>query len=111
LGEEEESLGEEEESLGKEEESLGDEEEVILKQSREYAESKGFALNPDQRMLGLVIAGLAKNLKEKGKAYCPCRLLTGNEQEDAKNVCPCIFHLKELEEDGHCKCRLFFRKE
>ena len=85
--------------------------EKVLKQSQTYAEEKGFALNPDEKMLGIVIQSLAKNLKEKGKAYCPCRALTGNEAEDSKNVCPCAFHLQEIEEEGHCRCRLFFRKE
>ncbi len=82
----------------------------LLDQSREYAKRKGFVLNPNEQMLNAVIAGLAKNIKEKGKAFCPCRVNIGNEKEDAKNVCPCVFHTKEIEKDGYCKCRLFFKK-
>lgn len=85
-------------------------EQEILKSSKSYAESKGFKLNPDEKMLGLVIKGLASNKKEKGEFYCPCRAITGNREEDLKNVCPCAFHLEEIEKDGHCKCRLFYRK-
>jgi len=81
-----------------------------MKNSLDYAKSKGFALNPDKKVLTLVIAGLAKNEKDKGKPYCPCRALTGNPEEDSKNVCPCAFHLDEIERDGHCKCSLFFKK-
>ena len=85
-------------------------EQEILDNSKSYAESKGFKLNPDEKILGLVIKGLARNQREKGKAHCPCRAITGNEEEDAKNICPCVFHLDELEKDGYCKCRLFYRK-
>lgn len=89
---------------------LNEVEQKILKNSKTYAESKGFALNPDEGILSAVIKALAKNQEEKGKPYCPCRALTGSEEEDAKNVCPCAFHLEEIEKDGHCKCRLFFKK-
>ena len=85
-------------------------EETVLERSKAYAKRKGFSLNPDKKVLAAVIAALAKNEKEKGKPYCPCRALTGRE-EDRKNVCPCAFHLKEIEEDGHCRCQLFFGKE
>ncbi len=88
---------------------LNDLEQKILENSKTYAEAKGFALNSDEKILNAVIAGLAKNARQHGKPYCPCRALTGSEEEDAKNVCPCAFHLEEIEKDGHCKCRLFFK--
>jgi len=87
---------------------LADLDEKILQQSKEYAESKGFSLNNNERVLKAVISGLARNQAEKGKPFCPCRANTGNEKEDAKNVCPCAFHLDEIKQDGHCKCLLFF---
>jgi ferredoxin-thioredoxin reductase catalytic subunit len=83
----------------------------FLETSRQYAEENGFALNPDEKILGLVIAALEKNIREKGKPYCPCRPLVGNREEDDKKVCPCAWHLAEIEQDGHCKCRLFFSRE
>lgn len=85
-------------------------EKEILASSEKYAKAKGFALNSDKKILGMVIASLAKNKKEKGFAYCPCRALAGNKQEDAKNICPCAFHLGEIASDGHCRCKLFFAK-
>ncbi len=60
----------------------------ILASSKRYAEAKGFALNSDEKILNAVIAGLAKNARQHGKPYCPCRALSGNEEEDTKNVCP-----------------------
>ena len=85
-------------------------EERILQDSKRYADEKRFSLNPDEKILKAVISGLARNTKEKGKPYCPCRALTGNKEEDLKNVCPCAYHLEEIERDGHCKCRLFFKE-
>lgn len=82
----------------------------VLQDSKRYADEKHFSLNKDEKILKAVISGLAKNKEEKGKPYCPCRALTGDKEEDLKNVCPCAFHLEEIERDGHCKCRLFFRK-
>jgi len=86
-------------------------EEKNLKKSIAYAKSKGFSINPDQKMLKQIISGLARNEKEKGKAYCPCRAITGNEEEDKKIICPCIYHLDEIKQDGYCKCRLFFEEK
>lgn len=85
-------------------------EKKVLERSAKYAKIKGFALNSDEKVLGLVISALARNEMEKGFAYCPCRALTGNKKEDAKNICPCAFHLDELAKDGHCLCKLFFSK-
>jgi ferredoxin-thioredoxin reductase catalytic subunit len=83
----------------------------VLERSEKYAKMKGFALNGDEKVLGLVVAGLARNERENGFAYCPCRALTGDKKADAKNICPCSFHLDEIAKDGHCRCRLFFSKK
>jgi len=85
-------------------------EQEIMENSRKYAESRGFALNQDEKILSAVIKALARNQEEKGKPYCPCRALTGNKEEDDKSVCPCTYHLEEIATDGHCKCKLFFGK-
>ena len=85
-------------------------EKQILESSKAYAEAKGLALNKDEKVLGLVISGLATNQKNNGKPYCPCRPLEGNRQKDDKKVCPCFWHLGEVKQDGHCKCRLFYAK-
>lgn len=83
-------------------------EKEILSTSQEYAKKRGFSLNESKKILGAVIKGLAKNREKYGKAYCPCRAITGNSEEDKKNICPCIYHLDEIKKDGHCKCQLFF---
>lgn len=73
-----------------------------------YAEKAGYALNPDEEELEMVLDGLVQNKREHGRQYCPCRLVTGDEEKDQPKICPCEWHEEEIEEDGHCHCRLFF---
>jgi len=92
-----------------EEENKKMEKEELKKQMQEYADSKGYKLNPDEKMLDMVLAGLLKNKEMKGEIYCPCRVNQGDKEKDKVNICPCVFHPGEIIQDGHCKCRLFFR--
>ena len=82
----------------------------ILEEKRRYAAQHGYRLNPDKRVLNFVITGLARNLQEKKLEYCPCRPLSGNPQKDKKKICPCFWHKEEIEKQGFCHCRLFFKK-
>jgi ferredoxin-thioredoxin reductase catalytic subunit len=56
------------------------------------------------------LRGLARNKVRVGAAYCPCRLRSGDPEKDRIIICPCIYHEKEIEEQGACHCRLFFKK-
>ncbi len=86
-------------------------EEKILKISEEYAKKEGFILNKDKKHMNLIISALSKNQEKYGYQFCPCRVVTGDFEEDRKIVCPCIYHKDEIKQDGHCKCKLFFKKE
>jgi ferredoxin-thioredoxin reductase catalytic subunit len=81
--------------------------EEIIKNYSDYARQNGFQLNPDEKTVERVINGLLKNEKEKGRRYCPCRRLSGNQGEDLKKVCPCAYHKDEIVQDGRCYCGLF----
>lgn len=85
--------------------------EQIYEWARKYAKKKKYRLNPDKENLDTVINGLAKNKEEYGNRYCPCRIVTGNEEENRKIICPCIYHKEEIENDGMCHCELFFKKD
>ncbi|WP_440951898.1 ferredoxin-thioredoxin reductase catalytic domain-containing protein [Methanococcoides sp. FTZ1] len=74
-----------------------------------YAERKGYKLNPDKETVDSVIEGVAENIEEYGKRYCPCRFVSGDPEEDKKIICPCIYIEDEIENDGMCHCELFFR--
>ena len=76
----------------------------------EYADKKGYVLNPDTKHLETILKGLARLKTKYGEEYCPCRVRSGDKEKDKVNICPCAFHGKEIEEDGCCHCQLFFRK-
>ncbi|MHC4886069.1 MAG: ferredoxin-thioredoxin reductase catalytic domain-containing protein [Planctomycetota bacterium] len=70
-----------------------------------------YALNPDEKVLNTVLNGLATREEKTGKRYCPCRLMTGNEEADRKIICPCEYHVEELEQKGICHCQLLVKRE
>lgn len=88
-----------------------DMEEAIRRWVAAYAGRHGLKVNPDQRVLDVVIRGLARNCKRFGKPYCPCRLRTGDKEKDREIECPCVFHQEEIDTVGHCHCNLFFSDE
>lgn len=83
--------------------------EKLIKAYEEYAESKGFKLNPNRKVVEGVIGGLMARKDSFGEQYCPCRRITGDKEEDKKIICPCIYHEDEIEKDGHCFCNLFVK--
>ena len=83
-----------------------------LKRSLEkYAEEQGFVLQPDEKRLDFILAGLLRNEENHGFRYCPCRRVTGNKEKDKKIICPCIYHKDEVKNDGHCTCFLFLKSK
>lgn len=71
---------------------------VTLKFLQQYADERGWELNPVGTHVDRIIAMLNSS---GGK--CPCR--------SSKVQCPCPFAADEIEEHGHCTCRLFYRKQ
>jgi ferredoxin-thioredoxin reductase catalytic subunit len=65
------------------------------------------ALQPDDSTRRHVLRGLARNLIEHSRAYCPCRNVTGDPDADRVNICPCRTHKEEIARDGECECGLF----
>jgi ferredoxin-thioredoxin reductase catalytic subunit len=83
--------------------------EELKKQFKEYAESNGFHLNPDEKTVERIINGLLGNKEKHGEIYCPCRRVTGNKEEDSQKICPCFWHKDEIAKDGHCFCNLYVK--
>ena len=79
----------------------------LVEEYEKYAKEKGFRLNPDKETVEKIIKGLLENERKYGKRYCPCRRVTGDPEKDDKIVCLCSYHLREIEEIGHCLCNLF----
>ncbi len=86
-----------------------DEKEQMKKTYAKYAESQGFKLNPNDKIVEGLCNGLLANEKKHGARYCPCRMVTGNKEVDKKIICPCIYHKDEINEMGHCHCNLFVK--
>ncbi|MHC4883826.1 MAG: ferredoxin-thioredoxin reductase catalytic domain-containing protein [Planctomycetota bacterium] len=76
----------------------------------ELATQKGYRLNPDSEAADRVIKGLLMRYQSKGELYCPCRLLTNDEEQNRKIICPCEYHEEEIEEKGICHCNLLAAK-
>ena len=85
--------------------------EELIKQYEEYAQKNGFRLNPGKGIVERLVKGLLENEKKYGARYCPCRRIAANKEEDRPKICPCQFMRNEIEEQGHCLCGLFFRKD
>jgi len=91
--------------------AIARERDVIRRRVMRYVGESGLKLQPDAKKLDLLLTGLARRKVRKGDFYCPCRVLTGLAEEDRKAVCPCDYHLKEIAEEGCCKCELFFKPD
>lgn len=76
-----------------------------------YLARSPYRLNPDPVTVEHVLSGLARNLLDHGRAYCPCREVTGDPQQDRKNICPCPQHPADIARDGFCECGIFVSPE
>lgn len=83
--------------------------EEILEWAKSYARENGWKINPDEKQLGAVVKGLARNTLKFGERYCPCRIRSGDSEKDKEIICPCIYHRDEIETDGNCHCHLFYK--
>jgi len=81
----------------------------LIKKYEEYAKENGFQLNPDKEIVNRIVKSLLDREKSLGERYCPCRKVSGDKEEDKKIICPCVYHKEEIEKDGYCHCRLFFK--
>lgn len=76
-----------------------------------YVARGRYRLNPDAVTVEHVVAGLARNLARYGRAYCPCREVTGDPARDRANLCPCPQHPADIARDGECECGIFVAAE
>jgi len=81
----------------------------IRKWAEKYAGDNGWEVNNEEKQLNAVIRGLARNTLKFGEQYCPCRIRSGDREKDKEIICPCIYHKDEIENDGNCHCRFFFK--
>ena len=82
----------------------------LKKAAKKYADSVGISLNPNDKIVDGIVAGLLKNKEKKGEIYCPCRRVIGDKEKDKEIICPCVFGRGEVELQGHSHCNLFVKK-
>jgi len=78
---------------------------------RRYVARGPYRLNPDSVTVEHVLSGLTRNLVQHGRAYCPCREVTGDPQRDRSNICPCPQHRADIARDGFCECGIFVNQD
>jgi ferredoxin-thioredoxin reductase catalytic subunit len=78
---------------------------------RRYLSQGRYVLNPDPVTVEHVMAGLARNLVQHGRWYCPCREVVGDPELDRKNICPCPQHHADIAREGACECGIFVSHE
>lgn len=82
----------------------------ILRNMKKYADMKGYKINPDKKLVDIIIKGLARNYRKYKAFYCPCRRVTDDPSKDRLIICPCTYHEEEIMRDGRCHCSLFVSK-
>jgi ferredoxin-thioredoxin reductase catalytic subunit len=85
--------------------------ERVERMVRRYLERGPYCLNPDSATVEHVVVGLVRNLVTAGRAYCPCREVTGDAVKDRANICPCPQHRADIARDGFCECGIFVSAE
>ena len=70
--------------------------------SERYVERGPYQFFPLADAVDSVQRGLAKNLVNRGRLYCPCQVLNGDPGEDRKKICPCERHHEDIARDGFC---------
>ena len=82
----------------------------MLRSVRRYSRASGFMIQPNKKILTVLLRGLLKNIEKYGFRYCPCRKPTKNTEKNKKIICPCAYHKDEIKQDGYCKCLLYYKK-
>lgn len=74
----------------------------------EAAEDKGCSFSSDRERENKVIGLMAKNFREFVEYFYACKQ---HHPLDARidPLCPCDELEQDVEKDGHCFCRLFFK--
>jgi len=83
--------------------------EKLIKEYKNYAQKFRFKLNPERKVMEMLVEKLIKNEEKYGARYCPCCIISGNPGKDKGKICPCEECPKEVEKDGYCHCRLFVK--
>ena len=76
----------------------------------------GWVYNPNEDVNEGVLMGLARHKLLYGKRFCPCFMVTEDENGKAQSaddrICPCKPAIEEeIPKDGKCHCQIFCTPE
>jgi ferredoxin-thioredoxin reductase catalytic subunit len=81
-----------------------------LKRIEGIAKDKSYRLNHNDDRVKKVIGLMTINYLGHKKYYCPCK--QSEPLDEIKDVfCPCPALDAEVKKDGHCFCKLFFKRK
>ena len=72
-----------------------------------YVARGPYRLYPDPARVEAVLDGLARNLAQYGRMYCPCVPIEKALEAGRHYVCPCVPHHEDIARQGYCDCALF----
>lgn len=72
-----------------------------------YVAKGNYELYPEPERVEHVVQGLADNLVEHGRMYCPCADVEASKAKGSQMVCPCAPHHADIARQGYCDCALF----
>ena len=76
-----------------------------------YVQKGAYGLYPEPEVVENVIQGLADNLAEHGRMYCPCAEVEDSKTKGSQMVCPCGPHHADIARQGYCDCALFASRD
>jgi len=81
----------------------------LRKWAERVAVERGVKLNPDEKLVEVVLQGLIRNEDRYGQRYCPCRVVSGDPEIDRLKICPCAWMMDDVRVKGKCHCGLFVK--
>lgn len=82
-----------------------------LKRLSEIADKNDLVLNPDEERVQKVVGLMAGNYEQVQEWICPCKQTQKPSEKGKDKTCPCNEWMSEINELGHCYCKLFYTKE
>jgi ferredoxin-thioredoxin reductase catalytic subunit len=84
----------------------------VMRVWQEFDKRSGeFRLNPEKKIVEMVLEGVLANEKSKGLKLCPCRVGDGTKARDLALICPCNFKTHPTwAGQNRCWCGLFVKK-
>ena len=86
-------------------------EEELRRIYEEFTAKNDFKLNPDKKIVDMLLKGMLLKQQKFNMKLCPCRVRDGTFEGDLAIICPCNFKTHpEWKEKGTCHCGLFVKR-